>query len=146
MQRILSLFFCFSIVHTVNWTNIRSLYHAIAWYAITQHGISRHGGLGRDASQANGQIQSTATFRGVCDIGIAEGSGQCLFPESWITWMEVFTELNSYFAKKCAETVGFHFTFCLHTFLLTISYTIPVKLLTCACFYFCFMGVYLSDV
>ena len=46
--------FCFSIVHTVIWMNIMSLYHAIAWHAIAQHGISRHGALRRDMSQRNG--------------------------------------------------------------------------------------------
>ena len=34
--------------------------------------------------------------------------------------------------KSVQETVGFHFTICLHTFLLTISYTLPIQLLTCA--------------
>ena len=34
--------------------------------------------------------------------------------------------------KSVQESVGFHFTFCLHTFLLTISYTLPIQVLTCA--------------
>ena len=80
---------------------------------------------------ATGLYQSTATSRGLCG-STAEGSGRCLFPELGISSMEVFTEPNSKLVWKSAETVGFHFTFCLHNFLLNVSCTLPVKILTCA--------------